>query len=389
MTNTTPPLQARGHCDPRFIGLKNTQEKNAHRLGKCGAAVAVTSGSKHLVNLCIGQADEAGQRLWMQDTHASVYSVGKGVVAIALNMLAERGRIDLRAPVCDYWPEFACCGKSIVTIEQVLSHTAGLPAIRRPVPTEWLFDFERMAQILAEEELWWQPGTKVGYHAATFGWLCGELVRRVTGTTVGQFIAREIAGPLDAEFYIGLSEDMDGLDIATLVDEEGVAIQPCPDADQSPEYMEWMANNNPARPVSITNTTRWRRAEIPSSNAHTTARGISTIYANLSQGRAPTTPPLLREESVLDMCKERSFGENLVGGGLVRFGLGIALPVPGHNPLPPGAFGHSGWGGSIGCARPDDGLGFGFVTSCIGPTGNSLAADLLQALGASDSTVKA
>ena len=191
------PSQAavEGFCDPRFEPLRDAFRANFAERGELGAAVCVMVDNHVVTDLYGGWADQEQGRRWQPDTLVNMFSVGKGLVAACAAGLSAQGKLDLDAAVAAYWPEFAAAGKDAITVRQLLSHQAGLPAVRRRLPPDAMLDWPAMTAALAEQEPWWEPGTAHGYHVNTFGFLAGEVIRRVTGTTVGQHLRTQIAGP--------------------------------------------------------------------------------------------------------------------------------------------------------------------------------------------------
>jgi CubicO group peptidase (beta-lactamase class C family) len=344
-----------GTVDARFAAVEAAFADNVTRRGEQGAALCVRVGGRTVVDVWAGDG-------WTPDSLVNVFSVGKGLIAIVLARLAGRGQIDPAAPVARYWPEFAAAGKDAVTVAQLLSHQAGLPALRRPLPRDAMFDHDVMAAALAAERPWWEPGTGHGYHVNTYGFLAGELVRRTTGSTIGGIVRDEIGG---GDVFIGLpaSESRRVVDFhwpGTSPVEEEAAIGPAePD----------MAHNAYFNPPGISgngtvNTAVWRSAEIPSTNTHGSARGIASVYDTLLAGR------LAGAHALAAATAEQVYGHDLVLGRPSRFGLGFQLPQP-ERPLgpDPGAFGHFGAGGSLGFADPASGVAFGYVMNTMGGTG--------------------
>jgi CubicO group peptidase (beta-lactamase class C family) len=193
-----------GTCDPRFAAVRDVFLANFAEDDEIGAAVAVVVDGKTVVDLWAGWADPDRTRPWQRDTIANVYSCTKGMTALCLHRLVEQGRVDLDAPVARYWPEFAQAGKEGIPVRWLLSHRAGLAAVKPMLPAEALYDWDAMVAALAAETPWWEPGTKHGYHAVTFGWLVGEVVKRVSGKSLGSYFRDEVAGPLGVDFHIGL-----------------------------------------------------------------------------------------------------------------------------------------------------------------------------------------
>ena len=215
-------VDVHGECDPRFERVRDAFAANFDQGLDAGASVAVTVRGEPVVDLWGGVANDDGTRAWEKDTVVNVYSTTKTMTALCALILADRGEIDFYAPVARYWPEFAAAGKENVEVRHLMSHTAGLPGWDTEITTEDLYDWDRVTGLLAAQAPWWEPGTASGYHAITQGNLVGEVVRRVSGKSLGQFFASEVAQPLDADFHIGLSPEHDHR-VADLIPPEEVA----------------------------------------------------------------------------------------------------------------------------------------------------------------------
>jgi CubicO group peptidase (beta-lactamase class C family) len=293
----------------------------------------------------------------------NAFSVGKGLVAACAARLAGQRRLDLDAPVAVYWPEFAAAGKDQITLRQVLSHQAGLPAVRRRLPPGTVLDWAAMTAALAAQEPWWEPGRGHGYHVNTFGFLAGEVIRRVTGVTVGEYLRTEVAGPLGADVHIGLPA-AEHVRVATFVWPDLP-----PGLDSGPP-MQHHAYFNPVdlSGHGIVNSPRWRSAEIPSANLHATARGVARVYAALAGGGRLDGTTIIDAGALAEAAAEHAYGQDLVLARPSRFGLGFQLTQP-ERPIGPGpaTFGHFGAGGSLGFCDPDAGLAFGYVMNQMGP----------------------
>ena len=352
-----------GTCDARFRGVQDAFADNFSRHGEVGAGVAVTVDGRPVVDLWAGYADAARTRPWMRDTIVNVASTTKGLTAICAHRLVDRGLLDLEAPVASYWPEFAQAGKAAIPVHFLLSHRAGLPAIDTPLPTEAFYDWDQMTRALAAQKPWWKPGTQHGYHAFTFGWLVGEVVRRITGKSLGTYWREEVAEPLGLDCHIGLSAEHDAR-VA-----EFIPIPPgLPDLEQefakNAGPMVQKALNNPPKTVADMNTLAWRRAEIPAGNAHTNARALARVYGALACEGELDGVQVLSPESIARARTEQASGPDAVLFGLPsRFGLGFSLPLEGMASWSPSAsaFGHPGAGGSLGFADPESRVGFGYV----------------------------
>ncbi len=296
--------------------------------------------------------------------------------------LVQHERIDGAgdAPVAHYWPEFAQKGKDGVLIRHILTHTAGLPAPSMKVPDEALYEWDTMVHALEQSTLWWKPGTQCGYHAATFGWLNGEVLRRITGMSIGKFIRTQIAGPLGADVFIGLSESEQARTDETIPPSQlGRLIFRL--AFVLGGKTKLMVFTNPPRPPKAANTRRWREAEIPSSNGHASARGLVRMYTALALGGKANEVRLLSEASVDCASREQVHAKDIVSGTWERRTLGFMRSTPElGDPRPPTAFGHPGMGGSFGFADPPKRLAMGYVMNkmIIGP--DSRYADLCRAV---------
>jgi CubicO group peptidase (beta-lactamase class C family) len=336
--------------------------ENFRRHDELGAAVAIAVDGHLVVDIWCGWMDAARTRAWERDTLVDVFSVGKAMVALCVLLLVDRGEIDLEAPVSRYWPEFATGGKKDITVSMLLSHRAGLPAVRRTLAADAIYDWDLITRALAEEEPWWEPGTAHGYHVNTLGFLMGEIVRRVTGETIGALFRREVAVRLAADFHFGL-ERADDDRVAEYIFGE-VSADPQPEIpDKERQFLLSRVYLNPPElsGIGTVNTRPWRAAEIPSANGHATARAVVRIYSALGGG-------LLGAETLAQAISEQSAGTDLVLGRPSRFGLGFQLTQP-ERPLGPNprSFGHFGVGGSLGFADPDANLAFGYVMNRSGP----------------------
>ena len=359
--------EIRGSCDERFAGVRSALARNFRDHGEVGAAVAITIEGRLVVDLWAGWADRIRTRPWQRDTLVNVFSVGKAMAALSLLVLVERGQVDLDAPAARYWPEFAARGKSEVTVRMLLCHRAGLPAIRRSLPRFAMYDWELMTSALAAEEPWWEPGRTHGYHVNTFGFLIGEIVRRVSGESIGAFFRREVAAPLGADFHFGIGPEHDQRIADYLFGDEPPEM--VDDDDERKFLLRHVYLNPPGLSgFGTVNTRAWRAAEMPSTNGHASARAVARIYSALACGGAVDGIRLLGMETIEHAIAEASAGPDLVLGRPSRFGLGFQLTQP-ERPLGtnPRSFGHFGAGGSLGFADPDAQLAFAYTMNQPGP----------------------
>ncbi|MGA5895921.1 serine hydrolase domain-containing protein [Streptomyces venetus] len=363
--------QVCGHCDARFTAVREAFEENFRERGELGAAVAVTVGGRTVVDLWGGWSDAGRTRAWERDTVVNVWSTTKGPVALCAHILADRGLVDLDAPVSVYWPEFAAAGKEKVLVRHLLSHRAGLAGLREPHTLEQLCDWELTTQRLAATQPWWEPGTRSGYHALTYGHLVGEVVRRVSGLMPGAFLEREVTGPLGIDFTIGLPEKESGRAA------ELVGPPPAGSSEQAAAFAQLApaavaALTNPPVSAAGAGTPGWRAAEIPAANGHGTARAVAGLYGVFAGRGSYGGRRVLSAEGAERVREGQGSCRDLVlGAGLDReteAGLGLWLSGPSGSYGPnPRAFGHDGYGGSCGLADPEAEVSMGYVMNRMGP----------------------
>lgn len=354
-----------GICAPGFEGVRAEFARNFAERGDVGAAVSVTVDGVCVVDLWGGAADAAGARPWQRDTVVNVYSTTKALTATCAHLLVERGELDLDAPVASYWPEFAQRGKADLPVRWLLSHRAGLIAPSDPLTVDEVYDWDRVCAALAATEPWWEPGTAAGYHGMTFGFLVGEVVRRVTGKSLGTFLRTEITEPLGADLFIGTPASEHGR-CADMTGHPDLSRMPqsMPGAPQPPVTS---MDVHPLAPLVLTlghlpfgdvNSAAFRSAEIPATNAFVTARGLATVYAALADGTliGEATREALR-------TRQGTPGDaDLVMGDAGTWGLGFKLNEGGAGPNPR-AFGHAGSGGSYAFADPENRVSYAYVTN--------------------------
>jgi CubicO group peptidase (beta-lactamase class C family) len=358
-----------GSCDVRFEPVRTAFAANFDSLGETGAAICVTADGRPVVDLWGGWTNAAKSAAWQPDTLVNFFSVGKGLLAALAAWCAGAGLLDCDQPVARYWPEFGAAGKDAVTVRQLLSHQAGVPAIGRRLPPGAMLDWDLMTGAIAGQAPWWKPGTAHGYHVNTFGFAVGELLRRVSGRTVGALVRAQIAGPIGADVHIGLlaSEHYRVADFEW----PGAVPDETDRADLAGgRLMEHNAYFNPGglSGAGVVNTASWRTAEIPATNGHGTARGIARVYAALAAGGTLDGVGIVDEGALADATAEQVYGPDLILHRPSRFGLGFQL-TQAERPMGrgPAAFGHFGAGGSLGFCDPEAGLAIAYVTSQMGP----------------------
>ncbi len=371
-------MEIHGTFDDRFSAVRDAFEANFTRGADVGASVAVTIDGKPVVDLWGGTitTDDEPETAWERDTIVNVYSTTKTMAAISCLMLADRGEIDLFAPIARSWPEFAAAGKREITLAHVLSHTAGLSGWEEPVTLDDLYDWERVTSLLAAQAPWWEPGTASGYHAVTQGYLEGEVVRRVTGTTIGSVFAKEIAGPLGADFHIGTPAEHDAR-IAHVIPPPPLDI-----AGIDPTSVAARTFGNPVMSAAASATPRWRRAEIPAAGGHGNARSVARVHSAIACGGSVDGVTLMSEAGCNRIFEEQIHGQDLVLPLVVRLGLGFGL-TSAEMPLGPNprtCF-WGGWGGSLAIIDLDTRLSFAYVMNKMGEgtVGDDRAATLLMA----------
>ncbi|MBV8168102.1 MAG: beta-lactamase family protein [Alphaproteobacteria bacterium] len=341
-----------GDCDPAFAPVRRAFAENFASGEEVGAAVAVWRGERLCVDLWGGHADAAG-RPWQRDTMVSMMSVAKGVLALCAHRLVERGALDLDAPVARTWPEFAAAGKGGVLVRHLLDHSAGLSAVDGPLPEGAACDWAFMTDALARTAPAAPPGVQRAYHPITMGWLVGEVIRRVTGMTVGRMLATEIAAPYGIDYHIGVADADLPRCADTLGDFAQTIFNGANDGSLGARALAML-------PHTLLNTPAYRRAELPSVNGIGTARAIAKLYGLLAQ---PGGSPLLGAAALARATTLQWEGPEATMGQRRRMALGFILGDPPHVPLGPNprSFGHTGAGGALGFADPDAGIGFAYA----------------------------
>ena len=352
------PVQ--GYCDPRFQPVRDQFQQNFIDKSETGAALAVTLNGELVLDLWGGWMDARHNKPWAEDTIVCCYSVGKAITAILAWRMVERGELDLEQPVADYWPEFAQAGKGQIPVRWLLTHQAGLAAIRRPLPRGAALDWDLMTSALAAQEPWWPPGTQHGYHSNTQGFLVGEVIRRITGARIGPWLRDDLSDPIALDFHFGTKPEHDPRTADIL------PIQQPPDFRRAPpNALQTLGGRNPPSIQSgpgSQNTREFRAAEFPSTTGHGTARGLARLFGALATDGQLDGFHILDRETIDAASAEQVYGIDRVLGRSTRFGSGFQLTMA-ERPLGPNprTFGHFGGGGSLAFADPVAGIGWGYV----------------------------
>ena len=393
-----------GYCEDNFLEARNIFEKSISSGFELGGSIAVEVQGKKVIDLWGGYLDHTQSKAWEENTLVNVFSTTKGIAAICLLQLIEKGLLDIEKPVCEYWPEFSVNGKENIPVKYLFCHKAGLCGVREPLESGAFSNWDLITSELAKQEPLWEPGTAHGYHAITYGHLVGELLRRIDGRTIGQYFKEEIAEPLNLDFWIGLPDSEFDRVSDIYPSKPGPLQYLFPLLTKLPRFVlpgrakflldfgdtskpVGAAFNNP--PVSSNkgleaNTKQWRNAEIPAANGHGTARSIAKLYGILANGGSRDGIHVLSPETIEKGRQTQSDGKDLVLGGMrTRFGLGFMLGTENVSMGPnPNAFGHGGAGGSLGFSDPDNNISLGFVMNQMhqGITAWKTATDVAESV---------
>ena len=380
-----------GFVAPGFEGVAEAFARNVGVGGEAGGAFAAVLDGELVVDVWGGVADRARGVAWSGDTLSMVFSGTKGLVATCMLLLVERGKLDLDAPVAQYWPEFAAHGKDAILVRHVLSHQAGMPGVVTPVTSEEARDDGRMARLLAAQAPIAPPGAIVTYHVLTYGWLCGELVRRVDGRSIGRFLREEVAEPLGLDVWIGLPEAQESR-VAVLEQTAGFGTEeeaPPPaggqDALSERERILWSIDN-PSGSLAVANSRAERAAEVPAANGLATARALARLYGCLARGGEIDGVRLLRPATAALAGRCIARGHDPYHDRPIAYAAGFHLNPDGGLGPRDDAYGHCGAGGSTHGCWPGLRTGFSFTTNLLDgpvkPRGPALLAALHDAVRA-------
>lgn len=353
----------KGIISDRFAPVRAAFEANLASGADIGAAYCATVEGETVVDLWGGFADPARTRPWEKDTIVNVYSTTKTMTALCALILADRGELDFDAPVARYWPQFAANGKDRVKVSHVMSHSAGLSGWKEPITKHDLYDWEKVTALLAAQAPYWEPGTQPGYHALTQGYLVGEVIRRITGRSMGTFFREEIADPLGADFHIGLPASEDARVADLIAPPKGHAV-----ADAAQTELQANMSNNPGIDVSETRTRAWRGAEIPAAGGTGNARSVAEIHVMLANGGLANGKRFLSEAGCRKALELQVEGHDLILNLPARFGMGFGL-AGGIVPLPnPNTIYWGGYGGSLAIIDMDARTTFAYVMNKMAGT---------------------
>jgi len=364
-------VEIQGYYDEKFAAVKEAFRKNFEDDLEVGASFAATIDGKFVVDIWGGYEDAAMTHPWEKDTIINVYSTTKVMTAICVHMLIDRGQLDPSAPVAKYWPEFGQAGKEKIPVGYILSHQSGMAGFEEDIPVEALYDWERIIKMLEKQKPMWEPGKHCGYHAATFGYLLGELVRRITGKTLGTFFREEVAIPLGVDFHIGLAAEHDH--------RVGELIPPPVLKPGDPGYVD--PESMPVIPKKVlglltpdavvrSRDRAWRGAEIPAANGHGNARSVARVGAAMACGGELDGVRLMGLPTIEKAIEEQCHDTDLVMGIPIRYGLGFGLNTK-EMPLSPNprVFWWAGWGGSMTLVDLDARLSWAYVMNKMGGGG--------------------
>ncbi len=362
------PTALGGTCSARFDPLRELFAAKLESGEDLGASLALNIDGEMVVDLWGGWADEVRTVPWTENTITNVFSTTKSMTSLAALVLVDRGELDLDATVAKYWPEFAANGKAGVKVRHLLSHMSGVSGWEQPITLEDMYDWDKSTALLAAQAPWWEPGTASGYHALNYGHLIGEVIRRITGQRLGEFFATHLAGPLGADFHIGLSPS-EFHRVASVVPPP-VAPVPAEPMQLDPNSVAFKSMSNPVMTPETTWTEGWRRADIGAANGHGNARSLARLQSAVACGGEVDCVRLLSPPTIDRIFEVQSNGIDLVIGIPSKWGVGYGLFPEGRGC----AFG--GYGGSLVVIDADRRMTFAYVMNKMAPGGGTIAAAL-------------
>ncbi|HAS41498.1 MAG TPA: EstA family serine hydrolase [Microscillaceae bacterium] len=383
MKSTSEKVAVFGTIDPQFESVKEAFESNFYRddtYQELGSSLCVYYQGKQVINLWAGYRNREKTQPWTEDTTIALYSTTKGITGLCVGVLVDRGLVAYSDLVSKHWPEFGQNGKENTTVSHLLSHQSGNPGLRETTQLDDLMNWDLICDRLARQAPYWVPGEKTSYHGWTVGYLAGEIVRRVSGKTVGTFLQEEIAGPLGADVYIGLPESKEDT-VAVLY--KPIEQHQIPDPATLPDFLA-VSVSNPVLEAESPNRREWRAAELPAICGYGSAMGLAKIYQPLAQVDHLPQPGFMSAGSIDKMTEIVSTRQDMMIGSPIAWGNGTVINDLDLNLFGPNtkAFGHSGWGGSFGCADRDNQVAIGYVCNQMGPdtVGDPRAKMLVKAI---------
>ena len=371
-------MEIQGRYDEKFESIVDCYKKQFELGLDIGSSLALTYEGEIVIDIWAGTRDKAQSLPWEENTIVNVFSSTKNATSLAAYVLADQGKLDFSTPVAEYWPEFAQNGKENILVSHIMSHSSGLPGWDEPVAGHDLYDPDKVAALFETQEPWWEPGSAVGYHAISVGNLMGEIIKRISGKTVGNFFREEIAEPLNIDFHIGLGDEHH-----PRVAEIHQAVETNPEdlfeLEEGSVMQKVMTNGIITAPDA--NTSEWRRAEIPAAGGHGNGRSIAESMALMANGGAYKGKRIFSEDLIKFALEEQVRGNDLVLVEPLRWGIGFGLPIENVSwmgYLKEGACFWAGWGGSMSIADTNKHVSFGY-TPCLMEEG-ALGADRSQNL---------
>ena len=365
------PTALGGTCNTRFDPLRELFAAKLESGEDLGASLAFSIDGEMVVDLWGGSADEARTIPWTENTITNVFSTTKCMTSLAALVLVDRGELGLDATVAKYWPEFAAQGKEGIKVRHLLSHTSGVSGWDQPITLEDLYDWDKSTALLAAQAPWWEPGTASGYHALNYGHLIGEVIRRITGQRLREFFAAHIAGPLGADFHIGLPTS-EFHRVANLVPPPAAPAAPADLMQPDPNSVAFKTLTNPAMSVETTWTEGWRCADFGASNGHGNARSLARIQSAVACGGEVDGVRLLSPKTIDRIFEVQFNGIDLVIGIPMKWGVGYGLAPEGR------VCSWGGYGGSLVVIDADRRMTFAYVMNKMAPGGGTIAAALAE-----------